>query len=122
MREVIRFAWGTCYLGDFIIAISDKGLVAVEFSQNRGAMEDVLRARFPDADVTASQDELAVTLDRVCHAIEEPQFDAALPLDLRGTPYQLQVWSMLRALPVGKTTSYGALAAQLGTRDAREVT
>lgn len=122
MRELIRFAWGSCSLGDFIAAMSDKGLVAVEFSQNRGAMEDALRARFPDANVIESQDELAATLERVRHAIEEPQFDPTLPLDMRGTPYQLQVWSMLRALPVGETTSYGALAAQLGTRDAREVT
>jgi O-6-methylguanine DNA methyltransferase len=29
---------------------------------------------------------------------------------------------MLRAIPVGETTNYGALAARLGTRDAREVT
>jgi AraC family transcriptional regulator, regulatory protein of adaptative response / methylated-DNA-[protein]-cysteine methyltransferase len=29
---------------------------------------------------------------------------------------------MLRAIPVGETTNYSALAAKLGTRDAREVT
>jgi alkylated DNA nucleotide flippase Atl1 len=29
---------------------------------------------------------------------------------------------MLRALPIGETISYGALAAKFGTRDAREVT
>ena len=29
---------------------------------------------------------------------------------------------MLRAIPAGQTASYGALAAKLGTRDAREVT
>jgi AraC family transcriptional regulator of adaptative response/methylated-DNA-[protein]-cysteine methyltransferase len=122
MREVIRFAWGRCSLGDFVTAMSDKGLVAVEFSQNRIAMEDALRVRFTDAHVVASQDELVDIIERVRRAIEEPQFDPALSLDLRGTPYQLQVWSMLRALSVGKTTSYGALAAKLGSRDAREVT
>jgi AraC family transcriptional regulator of adaptative response/methylated-DNA-[protein]-cysteine methyltransferase len=122
MREVIRFAWGSCSLGDFIAAMSDKGIVAVEFSQNRVAMEDALRVRFADADVIASQSELAGMLEKVRHAIEQPEFDPVLPLDMRGTPYQLQVWSMLRALPLGETTSYGAVAARLGTRDAREVT
>jgi AraC family transcriptional regulator of adaptative response/methylated-DNA-[protein]-cysteine methyltransferase len=29
---------------------------------------------------------------------------------------------MLRDIPSGETTSYGALAARLGTRDARDVT
>jgi AraC family transcriptional regulator, regulatory protein of adaptative response / methylated-DNA-[protein]-cysteine methyltransferase len=122
MREVIRFAWGSCSLGDFMAAMSDRGLVALEFSQNRGATEDALRTRFPDASVIASQDELADVLGRIRHAIEEPKFDPALPLDMRGTPYQLEVWSMLRTLPVGETTNYGAPAARLGTRDAREVT
>jgi hypothetical protein len=35
MREIIRFAWGISSLGDFIVAMSDKGLVALEFSSNR---------------------------------------------------------------------------------------
>jgi AraC family transcriptional regulator of adaptative response/methylated-DNA-[protein]-cysteine methyltransferase len=38
-------------------------------------------------------------------------------LDLRGTPYEIQGWNLLREIAVGETTSYGALAAKLGTRD-----
>ena len=45
-----------------------------------------------------------------------------IALDLRGTPYEIQVWNLLREIAVGETTSYGALAAKLGTRDARDVT
>jgi len=69
-----------------------------------------------------SSEALASILERASRAIEDPEFDPKIPLDLRGTPYELEVWSMLRALPVGETTSYGALAAKLGTRDARSVT
>lgn len=122
MRETIRFAWGRCSLGDFAVAMSDKGLVAVEVSQNRAAVEDVLHARFHDARVVSGQTKLADVVERVRRALEDPQFDSGISLDMRGTPYQIQVWTMLRALPVGETTSYGALAARLGTRDAREVT
>jgi AraC family transcriptional regulator of adaptative response/methylated-DNA-[protein]-cysteine methyltransferase len=122
MREIIRFAWGISSLGDFVVATSDKGLVAVEFGSNHPATEDALRARFPEADVIDGRQGLSDVLGRVSRAIEEPGFDAAVPLDLRGTPYQVEVWSMLRAIPVGETTTYGALAAKLGTRDAREVT
>jgi methylated-DNA-[protein]-cysteine S-methyltransferase len=32
----------------------------------------------------------------------------------RGTDFQRQVWSALRRIPVGHTTSYGALAAAIG--------
>ncbi|WP_027580454.1 methylated-DNA--[protein]-cysteine S-methyltransferase [Bradyrhizobium sp. Ai1a-2] len=122
MREIIRFAWGSSSLGDFIVAMSDKGLVALEFSSDRSAAEDALRVRFPEADIIGSEPELTDVLSKVQRVIEAPGFDPAIPLDLRGTPYEVEVWSMLRAIPVGETTNYGALAAKFGTRDAREVT
>jgi AraC family transcriptional regulator of adaptative response/methylated-DNA-[protein]-cysteine methyltransferase len=122
MREVIRFAWGDSSLGEFMVAMSDKGLVAVEFSIDRAVMEDALRTRFPDADVVGRQVELAGAVETIARAIEEPGFDPAFPLDMRGTAYEIQVWSMLRELPIGETIGYGALAAKLGTRDARDVT
>jgi AraC family transcriptional regulator of adaptative response/methylated-DNA-[protein]-cysteine methyltransferase len=122
MCDFIRFAWGISSLGDFMVAMSDKGLVALEFGSNRPAMEEALRVRFQEVDVTDSQQELSDVLVKVNRAIEEPGFDPAVPLDLRGTPYEVEVWSMLRAIPAGEMTNYGALAAKLGTRDAREVT
>jgi AraC family transcriptional regulator of adaptative response/methylated-DNA-[protein]-cysteine methyltransferase len=122
MREIIRFAWSTSSLGDFLLAASNKGLVALEFSSDRFASKDALRARFPQADVIDDQEGLAGDIRKAERAIEDPSFDAGVPLDLRGTPYEVGVWSMLRAIPVGETTTYGALAAKLGMRDARELT
>jgi AraC family transcriptional regulator of adaptative response/methylated-DNA-[protein]-cysteine methyltransferase len=122
MREVIRFAWGNSSLGEFMVATSDRGFVAVEFSADRPSMEDALRARFPDAEVVREQPALTDTLAKIARAIEEPGFDPAIPLDMRGTAYEIQVWSMLRTLPIGETVSYGSLAAKLGTGDARDVT
>jgi AraC family transcriptional regulator, regulatory protein of adaptative response / methylated-DNA-[protein]-cysteine methyltransferase len=122
MREIIHFASATSALGDFIVAMSEKGLVALEFSSPHSAAEDALRDRFPEADFVDSRMELADVLNKIRRAINEPGFDPCVPLDLRGTPYEVEVWSMLREIPVGETTTYGALAAELGTRDAREVT
>jgi AraC family transcriptional regulator of adaptative response/methylated-DNA-[protein]-cysteine methyltransferase len=122
MRETIRFAWGISSLGDFLVAMSDQGIIGLEFRSHRSAMEDALRIRFPDAEVIDSRDELTGVLEKVEQAIEEPGFDPGVPLDLRGTPYEVGVWSMLRGIPQGETTNYGTLAARLGTRDARDVT
>jgi AraC family transcriptional regulator of adaptative response/methylated-DNA-[protein]-cysteine methyltransferase len=122
MSETIRLAWGISSLGEFMVAMSGKGLVAVEFGPDHDATEEALRARFANADIIANQQELRNIIERVGQAIEEPALDPAAPLDLRGTPYEIGVWSMLRAIPAGETTNYGALAAKLGTRDAREVT
>src|SRR5262245_50392427 len=56
MRQIIRFAWGISSLGDFMVAVSDKGLVSVEFGSQHSPTEAALRARFPEADVIDSQD------------------------------------------------------------------
>jgi AraC family transcriptional regulator, regulatory protein of adaptative response / methylated-DNA-[protein]-cysteine methyltransferase len=122
MREIIRFAGGISSLGDIVVAMSDKGIVALEFSSIHTAMEDALRIRFPEAELERSQEELADVMETVAGVIDDPTTDCDLPLDLRGTTYEVQVWLMLRDIPVGQTTNYGALAAKLGSRDPRDVT
>jgi methylated-DNA-[protein]-cysteine S-methyltransferase len=39
---------------------------------------------------------------------------ADLPTATNGTAFQRQVWAALRRIPAGRTTSYGALAAEIG--------
>lgn len=122
MREVIRFGWGISSLGDFIVAMSDKGIVALEFSSSRSVMERALRMRFPDADLDHDQGAFVDVVSIVAGVIDDPATSCSIPLDLRGTSYEIKVWHMLREIPIGKTVSYGELAARLGTRDARDVT
>jgi len=38
----------------------------------------------------------------------------SLPLVIAGTPFERSVWEALRAIPYGRTVSYGQLAAALG--------
>lgn len=40
--------------------------------------------------------------------------DDEIPLQLRGTPFQLRVWEALRRIPPGQTKTYGQVAAELG--------
>ena len=42
----------------------------------------------------------------------------SVPLDMRGTPFQKQVWEALLGIPFGETRSYGDLAERLGNRAA----
>jgi methylated-DNA-[protein]-cysteine S-methyltransferase len=37
-----------------------------------------------------------------------------LPLEARGTEFERAIWERLRSIPYGATTSYGAIAAELG--------
>jgi len=43
---------------------------------------------------------------------ERRKFD--LDLDLRGTPFQMDVWTRLRTIPFGETRSYAQVAAGIG--------
>jgi methylated-DNA-[protein]-cysteine S-methyltransferase len=38
----------------------------------------------------------------------------SVPLDLRGTAFQQQVWKLLQGIPYGETRSYGQIAGMLG--------
>jgi len=122
MLERIRYAWGRSSLGEFIAAASDHGLVAFEFGEQRRAMLDALQTRFPDAAIEGDPDGLSDTVAKLEHLVDHPFHDPGITLDMRGSDYQKQVWTMLRRIPASRTTSYGALAAKLGTRDARDVT
>lgn len=42
------------------------------------------------------------------------RFEFEMPLAPKGTPFQQLVWRALREIPYGKTTSYGAIARQIG--------
>jgi AraC family transcriptional regulator, regulatory protein of adaptative response / methylated-DNA-[protein]-cysteine methyltransferase len=122
MSDVIRYAFGKTSLGDVLVATSDKGVVALEFVDDRGVSEELLHSRIPDADVVFDQEGLSSLLSRIRQIVDQPQSGADIELDLRGTPYEIHVWTLLREIAVGETTSYGTLAAKLGTRDARDVT
>jgi methylated-DNA-[protein]-cysteine S-methyltransferase len=42
----------------------------------------------------------------------------SVPLDMRGTHFQKQVWEALLGIPFGETRTYGDIAKQLGNRTA----
>lgn len=45
----------------------------------------------------------------------EPIEPVELPIDLRGTPFQLRVWEALRRIPRGSVRSYAGIAADVGS-------
>lgn len=120
--DYLLYAWGKSSLGDFIAAKSDRGLVAFEFASPDGNAIEELQARFPDATLTEHPAAMAETIAALARLVDQPDHDPQIPLDIRGTDYEKKVWELLRQIPPGTTTSYGAIAAQMGTRDAREVT
>ena len=51
---------------------------------------------------------------------EDPDSTLDLPVVIEGSPLQLKVWGAMRAIPRGKTRTYGDLAKELGA-EARDI-
>ena len=96
-------------IGPLGLVATDGGLRAVSW---RGEETSV---RLPD-DMT--EDPQHPVLQKAARQLAEyfdgdrTSFD--LPLDLRGTPFQVAAWRALGAIPYGATRSYGEQAALIG--------
>ncbi|MDE2006231.1 MAG: bifunctional DNA-binding transcriptional regulator/O6-methylguanine-DNA methyltransferase Ada [Rhodospirillales bacterium] len=112
--EAIRFGVAACEFGPLLVAETPRGLCFVGFAEPAAALEAELRRRFPRAALVRDDAALAARLDAVAAAIAEPGAGRDLPLDLRGTAFQLRVWRALCAIPAGRTLSYAALAEAAG--------
>src|SRR6202795_3525389 len=99
MSERIPHAWGSSSLGDFIAAASDDGLVAFEFGEQGPAMLETLQMCFPDAAIVDDRSGLSDMVGTLEHLIDHPNQDPGIVLDMRGSDYQKQVWTMLREVP-----------------------
>ena len=110
----IRHATAKCSLGLMLVAATDKGVCAIFFGDDAGALELELRGRFPRAKLTGGDPAFAKLVAQVVAFVEAPQKGLALPLDVRGTAFQQQVWAALREIPPGETATYGDIARRIG--------
>lgn len=107
-------------LGDLLLVTDAQRTVrALDFADraarlHRGLREHGGGAEAVDAPAPA---EIAEALAR--YFAGELDALATLPTATAGSELQRRVWAALRAIPAGTTTSYGALARQLGFADPR---
>ena len=103
-------------IGTFLVVASPKGLCALRLIEGRSmsALLDEVRRDFADADLVAD-DKAVGPLARKIEAVIAGRLAAsAVPLDLRGTPFQKRVWQVLARVPWGETYSYSELARKVG--------
>ncbi|HET6183338.1 MAG TPA: bifunctional DNA-binding transcriptional regulator/O6-methylguanine-DNA methyltransferase Ada [Acetobacteraceae bacterium] len=112
--EAIRTALADSPFGRLLVAATDKGVCFIGFGEPDEALEGALRRRFPRAALKRDDPGLADTVRAVLAFIEEPRAALDLPLDLRGTAFQMRVWQALRAISPGETRTYAELAAAIG--------
>ncbi len=111
--ETIRTALADCPFGRLLVGATDTGVCFIGFAEPDAALLGDLQRRFPRARLVADDAGLAATLRAVLDFLDEPAEALALPLDLRGTAFQLRVWAALRRIPPGETRSYAQVAAMI---------
>ncbi|MXZ61375.1 MAG: methylated-DNA--[protein]-cysteine S-methyltransferase [Acidobacteria bacterium] len=113
--ETIAYASRETALGALLMAATERGVAFVQFGEDPEALLEQLRREFPNADLVASDAQEAPELDAWITALEAHLAGGAprpeLPLDLRGTAFQMKVWRFLLRVREGDAISYGELAA-----------
>jgi AraC family transcriptional regulator of adaptative response/methylated-DNA-[protein]-cysteine methyltransferase len=111
--EQIRFGTVTTALGHLLVAATDRGVCAVGVGADPGDLVRDLHQEFPAARIERDDRHVSGWIAAVAGGIEgRPWPD--VPLDLRGTSFQLRVWRALRRIPFGETRSYRAIATSVG--------
>ena len=112
--QSIRFAVGQCSLGAILVARSEIGICAILLGDDPEALLRDLQDRFPRARLIGGDADFEQLVARVVGAVENPAVGMDLPLDVRGTAFQQQVWQALRRIPSGTTATYASIACAIG--------
>jgi AraC family transcriptional regulator, regulatory protein of adaptative response / methylated-DNA-[protein]-cysteine methyltransferase len=109
----IRFAVGECSLGSVLVAVTDKGVCAIELGDEPEELVRELQDRFPQAELIGADHGFEQWVAKVVGFVEAPARGFDLPLDVRGTAFQRRVWKAISGIPVGATASYTDIAKRI---------
>jgi methylated-DNA-[protein]-cysteine S-methyltransferase len=103
LEQVVKSTVYKSPIGNVLIKANEKGVTELAFTEDSASPSR--------SSGNCHLDACAVQLDEYFNG-GRSSFD--VPLDLRGTPFQMSVWRALLLIPYGVTWSYGRLAAQVG--------
>ncbi|NMF87601.1 bifunctional DNA-binding transcriptional regulator/O6-methylguanine-DNA methyltransferase Ada [Aromatoleum petrolei] len=113
-RQQIRFAVGQCSLGAILVASTARGVCAIFIGDDPDTLVRDLQDRFPRAELIGGDADYERIVATVVGFVEVPKLGLDLPLDVRGTAFQMRVWQALQEIPAGATASYTEIARRIG--------
>ena len=114
----IGFAIAPCSLGFVIIAVSEQLIRSIMVGNDPEMLVSDLQNQFPNAAIEVIENYDAGLVGKVVDLIERPEQALDLPLDIRGTDFQVRVWEALQNAPTGSTVNYTFLAEHIGIPNA----
>lgn len=100
--------------GRLLVGATERGVCAVALGDSDGALVAALEADFPRATIERGDDVRHEWVEAIAGHLGGGSQGLDIALDVRGTDFQMQVWSLLRKIPPGHRKSYGEIAAALG--------
>lgn len=115
----LRYTLFTTEIGPVGLVWHDGGLVGVQLPEaGVGETRARLTRRFPTAvpQETPTEPAIVDAIAAITALLEDGDADlSAIPLDLSGVPdFHRRVYALVRAIPPGRTRTYGEIAAELG--------
>ena len=116
--ETIVHAVRDTALGPLMMAATERGVCFVQFGDDAIALLKQLAAEFPNAALSPAAPAGNAALDDWMEAIDAHLSRGAprpdLPVDLRGTAFQMRVWRFLLGVKSGEVVSYAEVARGIG--------
>jgi AraC family transcriptional regulator, regulatory protein of adaptative response / methylated-DNA-[protein]-cysteine methyltransferase len=104
----INYSYSETIFGNVIIASTRKGICYLAFYDDKKVALDELRKIFPNAAYEQLTDiHQANALSFFARNWDDA---SAIRLHLKGTPFQIKVWEALLKIPMGKLSTYAAIA------------
>lgn len=110
----VRYATAACALGRVLLAATDRGVCAVSLGDSDDGLAAFLRAEFPAAALARDDAGLRPWLEALVRHLAGGLPHLSLPLDVRATAFQRQVWEELCRIPTGETRTYKQMAEAVG--------
>jgi AraC family transcriptional regulator of adaptative response/methylated-DNA-[protein]-cysteine methyltransferase len=112
----INFSLNATKFGNLLTAATTKGVCYMAFYEDELAAIELFKLKFPNATFHEKVD--ALQQNAMLIFKEDWQSLPTIKLHLKGTDFQLKVWEALLKIPMGKLSTYGKLAQQIGNKNA----
>ena len=113
-KGIVTITTAPCQYGAVLVAANDQGICDIQLGACRDELTESYHRRAKNEVHQIRGEGHPVWLEAVLNLIEDPTYTCDHPLDVQGTSFQNLVWRALCQVPVGQTTTYGALADAIG--------
>jgi methylated-DNA-[protein]-cysteine S-methyltransferase len=97
------YAYAPSPIGDLLLVGVEEGLLQIH-----------MRRALPPADAENDERRFARVMRQLHEYFDGKRKTFDLPLAMRGTPFQLDVWRALQRIPYGETRTYAGIANEIG--------